>query len=142
MASKYILTSEGTIDLALMYIPAEAIYYEVMFHLRDEEVVHYARNKKVVLTSPNTIYLTLRTIAYWFKDTQISKQTQEILKRLNRISQDANKLGNDFRKLGNHLRNALSSYDHSEKRLGLFSDRVERLLEMKEKKELGEPKKK
>jgi hypothetical protein len=46
---------------------------------------------------------------------------------------------NVFRKLGNHLRNALSSYDGSEKRLSLFSDRVEKLLEIKEDKKLKEP---
>ena len=136
IASKYIIPAEGTLDLALMYIPAEAIYHEIMFRFREEEIVHYARNKKIVLTSPNTIYLALRTIAYWFKDTQISKQTQQILKRLNRISQDADKLSQSFRKLGVHLKNAHSSYDDSEKRLGLFSDRVEKLLEIKETKKL------
>jgi DNA recombination protein RmuC len=139
ISSKYILPSEGTIDLALMYIPAEAIYYEIMFRMKEEELVQYAWKRKIFLTSPNTIYLALRTIAYWFKDTQISKQTQEILKRLNRISQDAGKLAKDFSKLGNHLRNAVSSYDSSEKRLSLFSDRVEKLLEIKENKKLEEP---
>lgn len=142
VCSKYILPSEGTVDFALMYIPAEAIYYELMFNLREEDLAPYAWRKKVVLTSPNTIYLTLRTIEHWFKDTQISKQTQEILKRLSRINQDAGKLMNNFRKLGNHLRSALSSYDNSEKRLTLFSDRVEKLLEVKDKsKRLKKPNK-
>jgi len=142
VCSKYILPSEGTVDFALMYIPAEAIYYELMFNLREEDLAPYAWKKKVVLTSPNTIYLTLRTIEHWFKDTQISKQTQEILKRLSRINQDAGKLMNNFRKLGNHLRSALSSYDNSEKRLTLFSDRVEKLLEVKdESKKLKKPNK-
>ncbi|XOB40560.1 MAG: DNA recombination protein RmuC [Candidatus Nealsonbacteria bacterium] len=136
ICSKYILPSEGTVDFALMYIPAEAIYYEIMFNLRKDDVASYAWRKKVVLTSPNTIYLTLRTIEHWFKDTQISKQTQEILKKLNRINQDAERLMGDFRKLGSHLRHAVSSYDSSEKRLNLFSDRVEKLLEIKETKKL------
>ncbi len=139
VCSKYILPSENTVDFALMYIPAEAIYYEIMFNLRDENVADYAWRKKVVLTSPNTIYLHLKTIEHWFKDTQISKQTQRILKRLSRISKDAEKLSEDFRKLGSHLRNAVSAYDSSEKRLSLFSDRVEKLLEIKETKQLKEP---
>ncbi|MCP6717960.1 MAG: DNA recombination protein RmuC [Patescibacteria group bacterium] len=134
ISSKYIIPSEGTVDFALMYIPAEAIYYEIMFNLRERGVADYAWKKKVVLTSPNTIYLTLRAFEQWFKDTQISKKTQGILKRLNRINQDASKLMNDFRKLGSHLKNATSSYDNSEKRLNLFSDRVERLLEVKQDK--------
>lgn len=138
IASKYILPQEGTVDFALMYIPAEAIYYEIMFHLKEVDLAKYAWSKRVVLTSPNTIYLTLRTIEHWFRDTQISKQTQEILKRLAKIHIDAQKLMNDFRKLGGHLKNALSSYENSEKRLSLFSERVEKLTTIKEPQKLKE----
>ena len=132
ISSKYILPSENTVDFALMFIPAEAIFYEIMFNLRDEDVANYARSKKVVLSSPNTIYLTLRTIIDWFRDTQISRQTQEILKRLNKIQDDADKLMDDFRKLGNHLKNASSAYEDSEKRLSLLDERVEKLVEIGE----------
>lgn len=136
IASKYILPSENTVDYALMYIPAEAIFHQIMFNLREENIGEYARKKKVILTSPNTIYLTLRTIQHWFKDTQISRRTQEILRRLSRIQMDAEKLMEDFRKLGSHLKNATSSYEISEKRLSLFSDRVEKLTQIKEPKKL------
>jgi len=137
IASKYIIPSEMTVEFALMYIPAEAIYYEIVNNIgREFDLANYAMSKRVVMTSPNTLYLTLRTIEHWFKDTQISRQTQEILKRLDRIQQDASKLMNDFRKLGSHLRNAISSYDSSEKRLQMFSDRVERLKEFKEVKKI------
>lgn len=135
---KYILPSENTVDFALMYIPAEKIFYEIMFNLKEEDLASFARKKKIILTSPNTIYLTLRTIVDWFKDTQISRQTQEILKRLNKIQIDAGKLMEDFRKLGSHLRNSLSSYDNSEKRLSLFTEKVEKLLEAEETKKLKE----
>ncbi|HJN62076.1 MAG TPA: DNA recombination protein RmuC [Candidatus Parcubacteria bacterium] len=137
IATKYIIPSESTVEFALMYIPAEAIYYEIVNNIgKDFNLADYAMSKKVVITSPNTIYLTLRTVEHWFKDTQISRQTQQILKRLDRIQQDAGKLMNDFRKLGSHLKNAVSSFDNSEKRLNMFSDKVERLKEFKETKKL------
>ncbi len=136
IASKYILPSENTVDFALMYIPAEAIYYEMMFNLKEENIDEYARKRRVIPTSPNTFYLTIKTIEYWFKDTQISRQTREILNRLNRIQKDAEKLMNDFKKLGNHLRNATSAYDASEKRLSLFTERVERLTAPNQSKQL------
>ncbi|MFC1629680.1 DNA recombination protein RmuC [Patescibacteria group bacterium] len=137
ISSKYILPSEDTVDFALMYIPAEAVYYEIVNNIgKDFDLTNYAWSKRIILTSPNTIYLTLRTIEHWFKDTQVSRQTQEILKRLNRIHKDAEKLADSFRKLGSHLRNTVSAYDNSEKRLSLFSERVERLLETDEKKQL------
>ena len=140
IASKYILPSENTVDYALMYIPAEAIFHQIMFNLREDDIGEYARRKKVILTSPNTIYLTLRTIQHWFKDTQISRRTQEILKRLNRIQMDAEKLMEDFRKLGSHLKNATSSYETSERRLSLFTDRVEKLTQIPERSEGAEMK--
>ena len=61
ISSKYILPSEKTVDYALMYIPAEAIFHQIMFNLKGEDVADYARKKKVTLTSPNTIYLTLKS---------------------------------------------------------------------------------
>jgi DNA anti-recombination protein RmuC len=55
------------------------------------------------------------------------------LKRLERVRQDAGKLTNVFRKLGIHLKNAVSSYEDSEKRVSLLGERVERLLKTEEK---------
>ncbi len=129
ISSKYILPSEGTLDRALMYIPAEAVFYEVMFNLKEEDIASYALKNKVIVASPNTVYLTLKTIIDWLRDVQLSKQTQDILKRLERIQEDSNKLVDDFRKTGSHLRNAVSSHENAEKRLSLFSQRVGRIIE-------------
>lgn len=132
IANKYILPSENTVDFALMYIPAEAVYYEIINNLsRKYDLNGYAWGKRIILTSPNTLYLTLRTVEYWLRDTQISKQTQEILERLNKIYKDSDILSEEFRKLGNHLKNTVSSYKNSQKRLSLFSNKVGKLLEKK-----------
>lgn len=139
ISSKYILPSEGTVDFALMYIPAEAVYYEMINQIGKEvDITAFAWQKRVVLCSPNTIYLTLRTIEHWFKDTQISKQTQDILKKLSRIHQDAEKLMENFRKLGGHIQNAKSAYDDSRDRLSLLDERVGKLVEIGETKQLKE----
>lgn len=141
IATKYILPGEETTEFALMYVPAEAIYYEIVSSLGKElDVAAFAWSKRIILTSPNTIYLTLRTIEHWFKDTQVSKQTHEILKKLAKVHQDAEKLMDDFRKLGSHLRNASSAYGDSEKRLSLLDEKVEKLVEIGETKKLAEPK--
>ena len=137
IAVKYILPSEGTTDFALIYIPAEAVYYEIINNIgREVDVAGFAWSKKIILTSPNTIYLTLRTVEHWFKDTQVSKQTQEILKKLGKIHQDGEKLMDEFRKLGGHIRNASSAYEDSEKRLSLLDEKVEKLVEVGESKKL------
>jgi len=64
IALKYLLPGEGTTDFALMYIPAEAVYYEVINNLGDVDVADYARRKKVVLCSQNTFYLTVTAVQH------------------------------------------------------------------------------
>lgn len=136
IAAKYILPNENTVDFAMMYIPAESLYYEVV---TKEDLTSYAWNKKVFLTSPNTFILTLGVIQHWFKDTDITKKTGEILKKLQRIAIDGEKLSQSFKKLGSHISNAKNSYDDAEKRIEMLVDRVNNvgnLIDVDETKEL------
>ncbi len=139
ISNKYILPAEGTVDFAIMYIPAEAVYYEINMS-RDIGVIEYAREKNVILASPNTIYLTLKAIEHWFRDTQISRKTQEIIKGISKIQKDSTKLKDEFRKLGNHLKNATSAYERSDKRLDMFDSKVEKLTDKNDFEELKEGK--
>lgn len=95
---------------------------------REIDVVEYAMQKKVILASPNTIFLTLKSIEYWFRDTQISRKTQQIIKSISKIQKDAHTFKEDFEKLGRHLANASSAYERSEKRFEIFDDKVDRLI--------------
>ncbi len=128
IATKYVLPSEGTVDMALMYMPAESIYYEVIQNLKDDDVSEYARKRKVYLTSPNTLYITLTAVIHWFKDVQLQKQTGAIMKRLEVVMKDANTLATDFRKLGDHLGDAQSAFERSEKKLGHLVSRTQKVI--------------
>lgn len=132
IATKYLLPGEGTTDFALMYVPAEAVYYEVINSLGEVDVADYARRKKVILCSPNTFYLTVTAVQHWFRDTQFSKQTQQIMKKLATVITDAGKLSEDFRKLGDHLSDASSAYERSEKKLGHLVERTQKVIELSE----------
>jgi len=132
IATKYILPSEGTTDFALMFVPAETVYYEMINNIKDVDIPEYARKKKVMLVSPNTFALSVSAIHHWYRDMHINKQTQSIIKKLERVVADSSKLSDDFRKLGNHLSNARSSYDDTEKRLELMVDRIQKVVEMGE----------
>jgi len=130
IASKYILPSESTTDFALMYIPAETVYYEIINNIKEADIPQYALKKKIILVSPNTFYLSISSVQHWFKDVEFNKQTKDIMKRLERISTDGGKLADDFRKLGGHISNAKSAYDSSEKRLDMMVDRVKNVIEI------------
>lgn len=132
IAMKYLIPGEGTTDFALMYIPAEAVYYEVINNLGEVDVADYARRKKVILCSPNTFYLTVTAVQHWFRDSQFSKQTQQIMKRLGTVIKDAGILAEDFRKLGDHISDASSAYERSEKKLGHLVERTQKVIELSE----------
>jgi DNA recombination protein RmuC len=130
IATKYILPSEGTVDMALMYIPAESIYYEIIQNIKGDDVSEYARKRKIYLVSPNTLYITLTAVIHWFKDTEINAQIGSIKKRLEIVVKDATTLATDFRKLGDHLSDASSAYERSEKKLGHLVERTQKVIEM------------
>jgi DNA recombination protein RmuC len=132
ISSKYILPSENTTDMAMMYVPAETVYYELINNIKEADIPKYARSKKIILVSPNTFYLTVTAVHHWFRDVEVNKQTKDIIKRLERIKTDGAKLADDFRVLGKHLTNAHGSYDDTEKRLDLMMDRVKNVIEIGE----------
>ncbi len=129
ISKKYILPAEGTLDFALMYLPAEAVYYEIINQLNEENINEYARKKRVVLISPNMLFAFLRVIAIANRDYQIGQQIQKISKRLERIIADANKLSLSFSKLGKHLSDSRSAYEESQKRLNFFLERSQSLVD-------------
>ncbi|MFC1511273.1 DNA recombination protein RmuC [Candidatus Margulisiibacteriota bacterium] len=128
---KYILPDEGTFDFALMYIPAENVYYEVIIkdeNLDDEKgLFKYAIDNKVIPVSPNSFYGYLQTILMGLRGMQIEERAQEILQDLSRLEGDFTKVMDDFHKMGTHLKNLSGSYDATDKRLGKFSDKLESL---------------
>ncbi len=128
IASKYILPDEGTFDFALMYIPAENVYYETI--IKDEQlgddasILSHAMQKHVIPVSPNSFYAYLQAIALGFRGLQIEKQAKEIMGFLDRLMGDIGRFRADYNTLGGHLENARKKYDEAERRLGRFEEKL------------------
>src|SRR3990167_5648729 len=103
---KYILPHEGTYDFALMFIPSEGIYLEVA---DDLPTCSYARDKKVVMVGPNTLYLTLQTFLVSLRGQQINKAAQQVLAMINGIKQESDKFGKGLDTMANHVKNTNNS---------------------------------
>ncbi|MEJ2347957.1 MAG: DNA recombination protein RmuC [Patescibacteria group bacterium] len=103
ISKKYILTEEGTIDYALMYVPSEAVYYEIV---NTPALFEYASNKRVLPVSPTTFYAYLRAILMSFEGQKIEKRAREILAAIRAIQKDYNKVEDNVSKLQKHLNNA------------------------------------
>ena len=106
IAKKYILPQENTFDFALMYVPSEGIYQEV---IEDEDIIAYCRNKAVIPVSPNTMYIYLRNIMLSLRGQEINKKAQEILKMITGIKTESEKFGKNLEILGTHIKNAGNS---------------------------------
>lgn len=127
IASKYILPDEGTLEFALMYIPAENIYYEVIVKedLQNENLSGYAAKKKIIPVSPNTFYLYLESVARGLKGMRIERSAQMILERLGQLAQDFRKSQEEFEKVGGHLNSAQSAYQRLEKHFSRLQNKLE-----------------
>ncbi len=129
IASKYILPGENTYDFALMYIPAENVYYEVIIK---EELYPYCMAKKVIPVSPNTIYAYLQVICLGLKGLKVEENAKQILKNLSMLSNEISKFRDDFELLGKHITNVHTKYEDSQRRLNRFSDKLLNIQDSKQ----------
>jgi len=127
ISEKYILPDEGTFDFALMYVPAENIYYETIIKddsiPEEEGLFSYAMKKRVVPVSPNSFYAHLRVIALGFKGLQIEKSAKEILQSMERFGSELRKFTDTFETLGSQLNNAKNNYDKADKQLSTMTEK-------------------
>ncbi|MBM3253556.1 MAG: DNA recombination protein RmuC [Candidatus Omnitrophica bacterium] len=128
IAQKYILPDEGTFEFAIMYIPAENVYYETI--VKDEQaqedlgIYSYALAKKVIPVSPNSFYAYLQVIILGLKGLKIEKSAKQIISGLSSLQGELDKFKEDFEIIGKHLSNTKSKYDEAEKRLDKFTDKL------------------
>jgi DNA recombination protein RmuC len=115
IASSYILPEEGTLNFALMYIPAENVYYETIVGETEDGggggLAGYAFSKKVVPVSPNSFYAYLQTVLVGLKGMEVSREAGRILKHLERLRNDFDAFLSDFETLGRHINNTKARYD-------------------------------
>ncbi|MBI4067316.1 DNA recombination protein RmuC [Candidatus Gottesmanbacteria bacterium] len=103
ISRKYILTEEGTMDFALMYIPSEAVYYEIV---NNSNLYDYSSVKRVLPVSPTTFYAFIRAILISFEGQKIEEQAKKILRTIRAVQKDYTKVEDNLSILHKHLNNA------------------------------------
>jgi DNA recombination protein RmuC len=127
IAAKYILPDEGTYDFALMYIPAENVYYETIIKedgAEEKHLSYYAMTKRVVPVSPNSFYAYLQAIVLGLRGMKIEDRAKEIIEYLSRLQGDFSKFREEFALLGKHLAHAQSGFQNADRRLEQFSQKL------------------
>lgn len=127
IAKKYIVPDEQTFDFALMYIPAENVYYEVILRedSGEDSLLGYALGRRVVPVSPNSFYAYLQVILLGLRGLRIEQNAREILGALGRLQADATRVREHFDTLGRHITNAKNKYDEAATSLARLEGKLE-----------------
>ena len=122
ISEKYILPEEGTVDFAVMYIPSETIYYEII--RSDIDLTEYARKKRVYFTSPNSFYYFLKIIMMSMQGAQIQESAKKILKILEAIRVDGEKFAKTLRLVNTHFNNAKNALEQANSEYRNLSSKI------------------
>jgi DNA recombination protein RmuC len=129
IADKYIRPEEGTYGFALMYVPAETVYYEAFVRGGGVEpgssLSTYALQRKVIPVSPNTLYAYLSAIVHGLRGLEVEQSAHEILESLGSLEQQFVHFGRAHELVGKHLVNAGRQYEEAERQLGLIRGRFD-----------------
>jgi DNA recombination protein RmuC len=130
IAKKYIVPDEGTLDVALMFVPSETVYYEMLMSVdsKGQAVDAYCRSRNIVGVSPNTLHAHLCVIAMGLRGMQIEENAKRLAANLGGMRKQLDAFAEYFEKIGTHLKNAQQSFLEADKRLDKASNTFDTLL--------------
>jgi len=137
--SKYVRPEEKTMDFAFMFIPSEAVYYDLLINKvgviaeDTNNLIYYAGKKKVIVVSPTSFLAYLQTVLQGLRNQKISEQAQSIIKEVERLGKHLFTYSEHMKRLGQHLDTAVGSYNKAGKELEKIDKDVVKLT-------AGEPK--
>ena len=128
IATKYVRPAENTFDFAFMYLPSEAVYYELV-NGRTGNLYAYALSKRVFPVSPSTFHAFMLVILLGLRGMQIEQHAQEVMAYCSQLSKDFERFRGDFDTVGKHIGNAQSKYGEADRRLSRLEGQLERAAE-------------
>ena len=111
ISQSYILPAEKTVDFAVMYIPSEAIYYEIV--VNNAELNTYSWSKRVLPVSPNVFYSFIKAVLIGLEGKKIEEKAKIIMQSLRSIQNDSERVGGTIRLVNKHLTNAKNVSDEA-----------------------------
>lgn len=142
--SKYIKTSEGTMDFAFMFIPSEAIYYDLLVNkvwtlkVNTIDLVEYAfKEKKVIIVSPTSFYAYLQTVLQWLRALEIEEKALDIKKQVEKLSKNLLSYEEYLLSLWKSLNTSVNHYNNASKKFNQIEKDIFKITDVEiEKKEV------
>ena len=121
--SKYVKPDEGTMDFAFMFIPAEAIYYDLLINqvgtvkTNTRDLIEYAFSQKVIIVSPTSFLAYLQTVLQGLRALQIEESAKEIRKNVEQLGRHIQAYEDHFLKVGKNIGATVNAYTFAQKEL-------------------------
>lgn len=131
--SKYVKPEENTMDFAFMFIPSEAVYYDLLINkvgaVTDDtrDLINYAGQKRVIIVSPTSFLAYLQTVLQGLKNQKISEQAKEIIKQVENLGRHLGTYEDYMQKLGKNLGTTVNMYNNAYKEFGKIDKDVLRI---------------
>lgn len=131
IAEKYILQNEGTLDFALMFVPSEGIYYELLMTADPKmgRLDDCCRRKKIFPVSPNTLHAYLIVILVGLRGMQVEENARRLLASLAGVQDQLDSFAKSYDTLGVHLRHAQQSHEEAARKLDRVQSSVEQMAQ-------------
>jgi len=142
--SKYVKPEENTMDFAFMFIPSEAVYYDLLINKvgaiseDTNNLIYYAGKKKVVVVSPTSFLAYLQTVLQGLRNQKISEQAKEVIREIEKLSKHLWTYSEYMKKLGVHLETTVSTYNKASREFIKVDKDVVKITGGKEKIEIDE----
>lgn len=133
--AKYIQPSKGTLDQALMFIPSEAIYYDLLANkvgaagVSGRNLMQYAVEKKVTIVGPSTLASHLQIIVQALRSMEIHKDTEKIRKNIEQLGKHLVAHNGYMQKLGSSLGVTVGHFNTTYKELGKIDKDIVKIAE-------------
>lgn len=134
--SKYIRPKDGTLPFAFMYIPAEAIYYDLLVNevgsvkVNTRSLIDYAyKDKNVIIVSPTTFAAYLQSVLYGFRAFKVEEGAKEIQQNVEKLTRHLSAYNQYFEKIGATLGTTVNHYNMASKELGKIDRDVMKITE-------------
>ncbi len=126
--SRYVRPDEGTADIALLYVPAEQVFYAAFIQIEEaEDMREYCAQRHVIPASPNTLLAYLQLVALGLRGLAIEQRSRELHEQIRRAALDLERFRELYDQLGKHVENASKKFTESLRALDRATDAVETL---------------
>jgi len=127
ISQKYVLPEEGTVDFALMYVPSESVFYEVV---NEPQLIEYARSYRVYVVSPSTLYAHLQMILLSFEGKKLESRSKQVFQLLKAVEQDYRKTEGALTVLGKHVVNASAKMSEVFQHFSLLGQKITNMSQL------------